>query len=65
MNELRTRRRKLETDILDAVAKLYEEFKAGTGISPDYISIDLENVTAHDDPEPVRVVTDVDVYIRL
>ena len=64
IKDLQKLKEKLQTDISGEVAKLVEEFKEETGISPDSISIDM--ICTRDlgwDPENIVGRTKVDITI--
>ena len=65
VNELRKRKKQLESDIAAEVSGLVEKFKKETGFCPERISIDMMSVREIQDPEPTYVVNYATVDIRL
>jgi len=65
IKELSKRKLQLSTDISSAVSKFYNEFVNETGISPDYININLVDNTAIGDTRRSLIVGNTDIDIRI
>jgi len=63
--ELYKRKLKLSTDITGAVSKLYDDFVQETGECPEYIGINLIDVTKVDSDRRIRAICNTDVDIRI
>jgi len=64
IQKIKIKKSQLEYDVLHAVHPLFEAFKTETGVSPDYIFINLERLQTIGRPDE-NIIIGVEVKINI